>query len=317
MYVGWCPDFFCSDEIVMIEKPYEGFATFLKSPIGDLSRKIGVFGIPYDGSSSFRPGSRFGPKAIREASMMLTDGAHPILGVDPAPHVTDLGDISVSNIDVEKSLNTIVETVSNHPMFLLDTARLMFMGGDHTISLALLEVYSRKFEDIALLHFDAHCDTWAEHFGDPIGHGTWVRNVVESGFVKAENIMQIGIRSPVDPATRDWLSNRGGTVISAREAMRNAGDFHGLSLRDGLDKRNVYVSFDIDALDPAYAPGTGTPEIAGLTPHFVLDLFENLSGANFIGMDIVEVSPPYDPTGTTALTAATLLWTMASIWSLD
>jgi agmatinase len=296
----------------MLEKPYEGFATFLKSPIGDLSRRIGVFGIPYDGSNSFRPGTRFGPKAIREASMMLTDGAHPILGVDPVPYVTDLGDISVSNIDVQKSLNTIVESVCNHPMFLLDTAKLMFMGGDHTISLALLEAYSRKYKDITLLHFDAHCDTWADHFGDPIGHGTWVRNVVERGFVKAENVIQIGVRSPVDPVTREWLRNRGGTVVSARDALSRGGDSLARKLSE---KQNIYLSFDIDALDPAYAPGTGTPEIAGLNPHFVLNFLDRLTGDQFIGMDLVEVSPPYDPTGTTALTAATLLWTMACMWS--
>lgn len=306
----------------MLEKPYEGFATFLKSPVGDLSRKIGVFGIPYDGSNSFRPGPRFGPKAIREASMMLTDGAHPVFGVDPVPNVTDLGDISVSNTDVQKSLDSIVKAVSSHPMFLLDTARLMFMGGDHTISLALLEAYSRKFDNIVLLHFDAHCDTWADHFGDPVGHGTWVRNVIDRGFVKAENVIQIGIRSPVDTVTRDWLPGQNGKVFTARGAMRIGADDLLKQLASKLwgfqkePRPNVYVSFDIDALDPAYAPGTGTPEIAGLTPHFVLDLFEQMPNVNFIGMDMVEVSPPYDPTGTTALAAATLLWTMASIWSL-
>jgi agmatinase len=184
----------------------------------------------------------------------------------------------------------------------------------------LLEAYSRKYKDITLLHFDAHCDTWKDHFGDPIGHGTWVRNVVESGFVKAENIIQIGVRSPVDAETRDWLGKRGGTVLSAREALRQVatgarGLLHHLLKTHTLPKQNIYVSFDIDALDPAFAPGTGTPEIAGLSTHFVLDFLEELPGDSVIGMDIVEVSPPYDPTGTTALTAATLLWTMASVWS--
>jgi agmatinase len=306
----------------MTQKPFQGFATFLKSPIYNISAKIAVLGLPFDGATSYRPGARFGPSRIREASMMLTDGWHPTLGVDPCQHVSDFGDVTVSNLDVARSLEQIESAILNHPFYGRDDKRFLLMGGDHTITTAALRALStQQEEDIVVLHFDAHCDTWEDHFGDPLGHGTWVRNVVEERRVKAENIVQVGIRSPVDPATAGWLPSRGGTVITSREVeslgLRAAAGFvrNAVATRLKSHDQPVYVTFDIDSLDPAYAPGTGTPEIGGLTPGFALEVLESLRGLNVIGMDLVEVNPSYDPAGITALAGATMLWTMAGVMS--
>lgn len=288
-----------------------GLPTFCKSRHIDLGRPIGFFGIPYDGSTSYRPGARFAPNAIRQASMMLTDGGHPLFEVEPQHLVTDLGDIVVSNIDVARSLDQITRGILGHTFTHgPDEKRFLFAGGDHTVTTGILRALAPRYDDLFVLHIDAHCDTWEDHFGDPLGHGTWVRNVVDEGLIRGHDILQIGIRSPVDRATREWLEIQGGMVYSAREALRHPA-IH--LLRHVPRDRPVYVSFDIDALDPAYAPGTGTPEIGGLTPHWCLDLLEGLKAHNVVGMDLVEVNPSYDPAGITALAGATMLWTMASV----
>lgn len=296
-----------------MEKPFQGIATFLKSPLNDFSRQIGIMGIPYDGSASYRPGARFAPNAIRQASMMLTDGAHPEFETFPADHVTDLGDIAVSNTDVDKSLKQIERAIRNHPFYEQDEKLMFFMGGDHTVTLGILRAMAGLDEakDLCVLHIDAHCDTWDDHFGDPWGHGTWVRDVVEENIIRPENIIQVGIRSPVDPATKRWLPDLGGHVYSAREAMDISGTMFAERIDDIVDGRPLYISFDIDALDPAFAPGTGTPEFGGLTPVWVLDFLEGINSP-ISGMDVVEVNPSYDPAGITSLAGATLLWTMIS-----
>jgi agmatinase len=295
-----------------MEKPFQGFNTFLKAPIRDLSRPIGVVGIPYDGSTSYRPGARFGPNAVRQASAMLTDGLHPDFEIDPRYLMTDWGDIITSNTDVSKSLDQITDAITTDPYLADATKKLLFIGGDHTISLGILRAISTRPEDLRLIVFDAHCDTWADHFGDPLGHGTWVRNAVEENLIPASSIMQIGLRSPVDVATKKWLPERGGITFSSRETMRDPGWVEN-QIRTFCGDHPVYVSFDIDVLDPAYAPGTGTPEIGGLSTMVVLDLIQSLAGSDIIGMDLVEVNPSYDHAGITSLAAATILWTVASM----
>lgn len=301
-----------------MEKPFQGLATFLKSPVGHTSRDIGVIGIPFDGATSYRPGARFAPNAIRQASMMLTDGAHPTLGINPCERVSDFGDIAVSNLDVAKSLGQITTAIGTH-MGAAPWQRLLMMGGDHTVTTGILRAIAPQHPDLFVLHLDAHCDTWADHFGDPLGHGTWVRNVVEEGLVEPSSILQVGIRSPVDPETKAWLPNLGGRVLTSRQIdiidrdSRFGHNAVGHVLAKVPRDRPVYVSVDIDCLDPAYAPGTGTPEIAGLTPHFVLGLMEGLKARNVVAADLVEVNPSYDPAGITALAGATILWTLAGV----
>ncbi|RYD48522.1 MAG: agmatinase, partial [Verrucomicrobiaceae bacterium] len=202
-----------------MEKPFQGLATFLKAPVGDLTRPIGVLGVPFDLATSNRAGARGGPNAIRKASMMLTDGMHPLFGIDPSTMITDLGDVPVSNIDLTRSMDQITNAVEEHGYGITPRRRLLAMGGDHTITTGILRALAPKNPDLFVLHLDAHCDTWPDHFGEPMGHGTWVRNVIDERLVTPHNFLQVGIRSPVDPETRDWLPMRGGGVFTAREAL--------------------------------------------------------------------------------------------------
>lgn len=296
-------------------KPFEGIATFLKSPMTDTADAalLGVVGLPFDGASSFRTGSRGGPNAIRRASMMLTDGEHPVFEVDPSQRMVDFGDLSLSN-DVTRMLNNIEVYVVEHEF--VDSGRpLIFLGGDHTVTLGTLSALGSK-GDVSLIHFDAHCDTWDTHFEDPIGHGTWVKNVVEEEIIDPRKIVQIGIRSPVDRVTRDYLKNKGGTVLSAREAERMARDpdQFACDVFKFIGDGPCYISFDIDCLDPAHAPGTGTPEMGGMSSMAVLEIMEALMKKhnNWTGMDMVEVNPSFDHGDITALAAATIIWTFAS-----
>lgn len=294
----------------MIEKPFQGLATFLKTPVREY-RPITFIGVPFDGATSYRPGARFGPNAVRKASMMLTDGEHPRHEIDPALITSDFGDIVCSNTSVERSLDQITDVIMADPL-LRNTAPL-FCGGDHTITLAVLRAFAMRYEDPVVLHFDAHCDTWSSHFEDQIGHGTWVRNVVDENLIPAENIMQIGLRSPVDRETKRWLPERGGHVIDAIDAQVLGAHMVAERIKRFVADRPVYISFDIDVLDPAFAPGTGTPEVGGLSTSYMLLLLNEISCVNIVGMDLVEVNPAYDHSEITALAGATLLWTVASM----
>lgn len=302
-----------------MQKPFQGFRTFLKAPIEDETRPITVLGIPFDCATSNRPGARFGPAAIREASLMLTDGEHPVHGINPCNFVTDIGDIPVSNTDTAKSLIQIESFLSSNKFTNDKSRQLITMGGDHTITLAILRhLRTLHGEPLGVIHFDAHCDTWDDHFGDPLGHGTWVKNAIEEGLVETNAFTSIGIRSAADRDARDYLYQHGGRTISPETFY---GHYTPRSLIDYLEpfykNRLTYISFDIDCLDPAYAPGTGTPEMGGMSSLDIKMIFNSLarSSFNFVGMDVVEVSPPYDHAQLTSLAAATLAWTYAAMVS--
>jgi agmatinase len=283
--------------------PYQGIATFLKSPI-EGKVPFAFMGLPYDCSTSFRPGARLGPNAIRQASLMLTDGDHPIFNVDPTQFVVDMGDAPISHVNPAGLLLDVEQFVTKfnayHPVI---------AGGDHLTTLGVLRSLYYKHGQMALIHFDSHCDTWGNAWGEKHGHGTWLRNAIEEGLVNPELTMQLGIRSPVDALTQRWLPDLGGTVFSARKLASISHYSLWMEISKTISKQPTYISFDIDALDPAYAPGTGTPEIGGMSSIWALETLENLRGLNCVGMDVVEVAPPYDNSGITALAAATLLWT--------
>jgi agmatinase len=292
--------------------PFQGPATFLKTP-ADKTRPWRFLGLPFDMASSFRPGSALGPNAIRAASMMLTDGEHPVFGVDPCLRVADMGDLALSSADLPKALAQIEAGVAQH----LDQ-RLLIAGGNHLVTLGVLRAMAKRHGPVALIHMDAHCDTWPDHFGDPLGHGTFLRNAVDEGLIEPHASASIGLRSPVDPDTKRWFANKGGLSISAREALRMRSTGLSYAIRDrlracGWRGKPVYLSFDIDALDPAFAPGTGTPEIGGLDSALALDIVEDLKGFNLVGADVVEVNPMLDHAQITALAAATILWTVAAL----
>lgn len=292
----------------MKSKPFQGLRTFCKTT-DNTNLKFAVLGLPTDTATTYRPGARFAPSAIREASMMLTDGTHAEFEVNLQQHVVDLGDadITVGNtLKMLEQVETVATNVLNwdkHPVF---------FGGDHTVTLGILRAMHKKYGKIAVIHFDAHCDTWANSFDEPIGHGTWLYNAITEDIVDASKVISIGVRSPSNDQARNFLINYGGTVFTARHADKNLYSVQQY-IQDVVGDAPVYLTFDIDALDPAYAPGTGTPEVGGLSTMWVLECIENLTLLNWIGMDVVEVAPAYDHSDITSLAAATIAWTYLSM----
>lgn len=294
----------------MIEKPFQGKRTFCKvSDQNFPNYTYAILGIGVDSGTTYRSGARMGPTSIREASIMLTDGVNATFPIDIKKHTVDLGDLSVTNGNTSKMLEQVESSITNtlawgkHPIVI---------GGEHTITLGILRAMYAKHGKLAIIHFDAHSDTRSVHFDEPIGHGTWLYNAIIEGLVDPIKVISIGIRSPTDQTTRMFLNDKGGTTFTARYAHNNI-DAVISNIRKLIGEDSCYLTFDIDCLDPAYAPGTGTPEIGGLTTMWVLECIEKLQGLNFVGMDCVEVAPAYDHSEITALAAATVCWTYLSM----
>ena len=270
-----------------------------------------VCGIPFDGVVTNRPGARFGPQAIRAASLMLCDGIHPVFDVSPLEHLGDALDMRLPNASPLPEVRAHIERQASE---LMARHHCVFRGGDHSVTLSLLRAAKARHggEPLALVHFDAHCDTWSDHFGEPSGHGTWTYEAIQEGLVSAAHTVQIGTRSSGERAARDYVADQGGQIFTAR-------DLRGLdgsalrpvvtAIRERLAGRPVYLTLDIDVLDPAFAPGTGTPEPGGLTSSQVLTFLEELATLNWIGMDCVEVAPAYDHAELTSNAAACFVWT--------
>jgi agmatinase len=272
-----------------------------------------VAGVAWDGSTTNRPGARFGPRAIRQASHMLCDGIHPHFGVTPEGRLGDAGDLPLPNTSLERMR----EAISPHLEALIRRHHMAWLGGDHSITLPLLRAYRDWLgRPLALIHFDAHCDTWKDHFGEPSGHGTWVYEALQEDLVIPECVVQLGIRSAGERAARDYVRDQGGLIFDAR-ALRGlespqqlAGVLGAIRERFVAHGRPpVYLSLDIDCLDPAFAPGTGTPEPGGMSTNQVLSLLEELAPLPFVGMDCVEVAPPFDHAELTSCAAASFVWT--------
>lgn len=278
------------------------------APLAD--QPFAVCGVPYDGVVTNRPGARFGPQAIRAASLMLCDGIHPVFDVSPLEHVGDALDMRLPNASPLPEVRAHIERQAAD---LMAKHHCVFLGGDHSVTLSLLRAArARHGQPLALLHFDAHCDTWVDHFGEPSGHGTWTYEAIQEGLVSPAHTVQIGIRSSGERTARDYVADQGGQIFNAR-ALRGL-DGAGLepalqAIRARLGERPAYLTLDIDVLDPAFAPGTGTPEPGGLTSSQVLTFLEGLADLNWIGMDCVEVAPAYDHAELTSNAAACFVWT--------
>lgn len=279
-------------------------------PLSD--QPFAIVGVPYDGVVTNRPGARFGPQAVRAASLMLCDGIHPVFDVSPLDHLGDALDMRLPNASPLPDVRRAIEAQA---AALMAKHHCVFLGGDHSITLSLLRAAKSLYgsgEPLACVHFDAHCDTWSDHFGEPSGHGTWTYEALQEGLISAEHTVQIGIRSSGERAAREYVSDRGGQIFTAR-SLRGL-DGSGLApvftaIRERIGHRPVYLTLDIDVLDPAFAPGTGTPEPGGLTSSQVLSCLEELAGLNWVGMDCVEVAPAYDHAELTGHAAATFVWT--------
>jgi agmatinase len=282
------------------------FATppgFLGVTCTDRAADFVVAGAPLDIGTTNRAGARDGPHAIRHASRMLTDGAHPEFWLDPATlSLADIGDLALALGDIQASLHLIERQAA-------DIEHLLTLGGEHGITLPLLRALSRRVGGaLALVHFDAHVDTWPESFGQAYGHGSVFYHAIEEGLVDPRRMIQIGIRSPVQREVWDWTIGRGVTVLTAQDVHAAGPDAVAGRIRDVVGDGAAYLSFDIDALDPAFAPGTGTPETGGLASWQAQAILRRLRGVAFAGMDVVEVAPAYDVAEITALAAATVVW---------
>ncbi|PSK93796.1 agmatinase [Murinocardiopsis flavida] len=296
---------------------FAGPATFARLPRIDQvpHTDIAVVGVPFDTGVSYRPGARFGPAAIREASRLLRP-YHPALDVSPfaAAQVADAGDIAVNPYSIGDAVEALDAAASG---FAGSGTRLVTLGGDHTIALPLLRSLHRRHGPVALLHFDAHLDTWDSYFGEPYTHGTPFRRAVEEGLLDTEAISHVGIRGPLY-GRADLAADRrfGFGIVTAADVLRKGVDEITDALRARIGSRPLYVSVDIDVLDPAHAPGTGTPEAGGLTSRELLEILRGLAGCALVGADVVEVAPAYDHAQITATAAAHLAYDLISVLTL-
>jgi agmatinase len=273
------------------------------------AQPFAVVGVPFDGAVTNRPGARFGPQAIRSASLMLCDGIHPHFNVTPLGLLGDGYDMALPNAS---PLTDVRQQIQAQAAELIAKHHCVFLGGDHSVTLALLRAVHAQYGEVALVHFDAHCDTWVDHFGEPSGHGTWTYEAIQEGLVSPQHTVQIGLRSSGERAARAYVQDQGGLIFDAR-CLRGR-DGAGLAqvvaqICERIGDRPCYLTLDIDCLDPAFAPGTGTPEPGGMTSSQVLTLLEELSSLNMVGMDCVEVAPAYDHAELTSSAAATFVWT--------
>ena len=294
---------------------FAGLRTFARlRPLEDVGRAdVAVLGAPFDGATTFRAGARFGPAAIREASLLLRP-YNEAQDISPfaAVQVADAGDAPASPLDVQAGHDAIEQAARSIGD---DGGRVLGLGGDHSVSLPLLRAAHAARGPLSLLQFDAHTDTWDSYFGARYTHGTVFRRAVEEGLIDARASVQIGLRGSLY-GSDDLEENRalGFSTLLARhfEAEGVAG---ALELARARLRSPVYVTVDIDVLDPAFAPGTGTPEAGGLTSRELLALLSWLSGLelDIAGADVVEVSPPYDPAGATAVAAANAAYELVSL----
>ena len=304
---------------VFAAQPYSGIATFGRTPVGiePGNCDVAIVGVPYDGSVSYRSGTRFGPRAIREQSMLLW-GYNNVQQVAPFKtlRVADMGDIDVVPPDIVATHHEIERAAT---AIINAGPILMTLGGDHSISLPLLRAHAKKHGPVAVVHFDAHPDTWdSEYPGQKYSHGTPFRRAIEEGLIETSAYVQIGIRGPTN-GPEDYRDAIG---LGAR--MVTLDEFRAIGIaavlkeaRSRIGLRAAYVTLDIDAVDPAFAPGTGTPEVGGFTSYEMLHLVRGLRGLNLIGFDLVEVSPPYDPTNITAILAANLVFEFLSLVAVN
>jgi agmatinase len=277
-------------------------STFLGTERRDSASRYCVAGIPFDIGTTNRSGARFGPAAIRAASRMLVDGAHPQFWNEPAGmDLADIGEFATALGDIPASM-ALIETQAQR------IGHLIALGGDHSVTLPLLRAAARRPGPPALVHFDAHVDTWPDSFGQPLGHGSVFYHAIEEELVQPRRMIQIGIRSPMPREIHDWTLGRGVTIVPALEAHEMGPAAVAARIEATVGDAPVYLSFDIDVLDPAFAPGTGTPEIGGLATWQVQAILRRLGKLSFIGMDVVEVAPAYDVAEITALAGATVAW---------
>lgn len=293
---------------------FGGIASMMRLPVAERAQGLDAafIGIPLDIGTSHRPGARFGPRQIRAESSLIRPYN---MATRAAPfdslQVADLGDVPINTYSLDKSLDIIT---GFYREVLAEGCIPLTLGGDHTLALPVLRAMAEKHGPVALVHVDAHADVNDEMFGERIAHGTPFRRAVEEGLLQGDKVVQIGLRGSGYAAEDfDWPRQQGFTVVQAHEVWHQSLTPLMEQVRARIGHAPCYLSFDIDGIDPAYAGGTGTPEIGGLTVPQALEIVRGCHGLNLVGADLVEVSPPYDTSGNTALLGANLLFEMLCV----
>jgi len=288
---------------------FTGPDTFARLPrLDDVgTAAVAIVGVPFDSGVTYRTGARFGPAAIRAGSKLLRP-YHPALDVQPwrAHQVADAGDIACNPFNIIEAIGTIEAAAKE---LMARAPRLVLLGGDHTIALPALRAMHERHGPIALVHFDAHLDTWDTYFGAPYTHGTPFRRAFEEGLLAPDRAVHVGIRGPLysnDDLTSD--AGMGFAIVSTADVARDGVNAAISRILERVGYTPVYLSVDIDVLDPAHAPGTGTPEPGGLTTRELQTILRGLDGINLVGGDVVEVAPAYDHAELTALAAANVAY---------
>jgi agmatinase len=291
-----------------------GIATFMRLPhISDSGElEIALVGVPFDGGTTYRPGTRFGPRNVREQSVLIRPW-NPVLSLNPFEkyRIADYGDFSVNPLSIQDTFQRVEEQ-----MALLTEAetRVAAVGGDHSLSLPLLRATTKKYGPVAVIQFDAHNDLWDEYFGSKLSHGTPFRRAIEEGLIRENSFLQVGLRGQV------YSSHDFEFAKQHKVEMITAEQFHAHGMKLFREKlqafhgKPVYVTLDIDCVDPAFAPGTGTPQVGGFSSAQIVELVRGLRGLKLVGCDLVEVSPPYDNGSITSLLAANLLYELLCVF---
>ncbi|MEI3336498.1 MAG: agmatinase [Clostridium sp.] len=288
--------------------------TFMRLPRAEEAKDldVAILGVPFDTGSSFRTGSRFGPNGIRKISAMIKPN-NVIMGVNimDTLKAADLGDVPIIPGYIRESYEAIEKSVSE---VLKDNATPLVLGGDHAITLGELRAISKKYGKVSLIHFDSHLDLNESVFGQPYNHGTPFRRALEEGLIDPSTSIQIGMRGSLyDPDDFKIAADLGFKVIPGYELHKMSAEELGKIIKERVGDTKVFLTFDIDFVDPAYAPGTGTPEVGGFTSYETLTYIQQLKDINFVGFDIVEVAPEYDCSEITAYMAANIGFEFMSI----
>lgn len=293
---------------------FSGIATFMRLPQVHKPEEldIALIGVPFDGGTTYRPGPRFGPRHVREQSAIIRPW-NPVLNLNPFDkwRIADYGDLAINPLSLEDTFARITKQLDN---ILAAGARTACAGGDHSILLPILRSIHKRFGPVALIQFDAHNDTWGGYFGSPHSHGTPVRRAVEEGLLINNLTLQVGLRGQVYSKEDFDVGRKHGFHVITSEELHHSGVPLVTRHLKKIGKRPVYVSLDIDVVDPAFAPGTGTPQVGGLSSAQILELVRTLRGLSLVGCDVVEVSPPYDTGEITSLLAANLLYELICLF---
>ena len=296
---------------------FTGPSTFARLPyVRTLDEvDIAVVGVPFDTGVTYRVGGRFGPNAVRAASVMLRP-YNPNLDIKPFDILScvDYGDVAIVPGYTERSYAAIEAAVE--PIVAAGVVPLL-IGGDHSCTLPHLRA-TRSRGPVAVIDFDSHTDAWDSYFGEKYNHGTWMRRAIEEGLVDVDHSIEVGLRGSLYDAG-DWTvlrSELGLEFVTTEDIFRLGPAAVAAAIRDRVGDRPAFISFDIDVVDPAYAPGTGTPEAGGPSAHDLLAILRDLRGIDFVGFDVVEVIPAYDPAAQTATLAANLAYEMLSLVAL-